>query len=57
MSSFLEIKIREETLVLLLAERRLAAEEIRGLTPLARRQLRRALLQSLLRNSRITLNL
>lgn len=45
---FLEVKIREETLVALLAQRRLRAEELRGLTPRARRQLRRMLLQSLL---------
>ncbi|MCW8127845.1 hypothetical protein [Microbulbifer halophilus] len=46
--SYLEIGIREETLVSLLAQRRLAAEDLRGLTPRARRRLRRALLQSLL---------
>lgn len=49
--SYLEIGIREETLVLLLAQRRLAAEDLRGLTPRARRRLRRALLQSLLSGS------
>lgn len=32
----------------LLAQRRLKAEDLRGLTPRARRQLRRVLLQSLL---------
>ncbi|WP_323846057.1 hypothetical protein [Microbulbifer magnicolonia] len=47
-AQFLEIRIREETLVLLLAQRRLRAEDLRGLTPRARRQLRRALLRSLL---------
>lgn len=49
--SYLEIGIREETLVLLLAQRRLTAEDLRGLTPRARRKLRRALLQSLLSGS------
>ncbi|SHF35290.1 hypothetical protein SAMN04487965_2010 [Microbulbifer donghaiensis] len=47
-AQFLQIEIREETLVLLLAQRRLRAEELRGLTPQARRQLRRLLLRSLL---------
>lgn len=49
--SYLEIGIREETLVSLLAQRRLTAEDLRGLTPRARRKLRRALLQSLLSGS------
>ncbi|SEA19431.1 hypothetical protein [Microbulbifer marinus] len=47
-AQFLQIEIREETLIALLAQRRLRAEDLRGLTPLARRQLRRVLLQSLL---------
>ncbi|WP_250460523.1 hypothetical protein [Microbulbifer litoralis] len=50
-SPYLEISIREETLVLLLAQRRLTAQDLRGLTPRARRKLRRALLQSLLPGS------
>lgn len=45
---FLEIKIREETLLALLAQGRLRAEELRSLNPRAQRQLRRVLLQSLL---------
>lgn len=47
-SLFVEIEICEETLVLLLAERRLTAEDLRGRTPRARQRLRRALLLSLL---------
>jgi hypothetical protein len=45
---FLKIEIKEETLALLLVQRRLVAEELRGLTPGARKQLRRMLLNSLL---------
>ncbi|MBB3062913.1 hypothetical protein [Microbulbifer rhizosphaerae] len=47
-SRYLKIEIREDTLALLLLQRRLVAEELRGLTPRARRQLRRLLLNSLL---------
>ncbi|WP_193163545.1 hypothetical protein [Microbulbifer hainanensis] len=47
-TSYLEIRIREETLLSLLAQRRLVAEDLRGMTPRARRQLRRVLLRSLL---------
>ncbi|AMX01231.1 hypothetical protein [Microbulbifer thermotolerans] len=51
-SQFLEIEIREDTLTSLLAERRLKVEDLRCLTPRARRQLRRVLLQSLLADVR-----
>ncbi|MFC6633947.1 hypothetical protein [Microbulbifer taiwanensis] len=56
-SQYLEIRIREETLISLLAQRRLRAEDLRGLTPRARRQLRRVLLQSLLSDPGLNLTL
>ncbi|WP_237062402.1 hypothetical protein [Microbulbifer zhoushanensis] len=46
---FLELQVREKTLLELLAGRRLVAEDLRAQTPGARRQLRRLLLQSLCR--------
>ncbi len=56
-SQFPEIKSREETLVSLLAQGCLRAEDLRGLTPRARRQLRRALLQSLLSDPELKISL
>jgi len=50
--AYVEIGIRPELLVQLLARRQLVAADLRGLTPRARRQLRRALLRSLLQDGR-----
>ncbi|SDK44877.1 hypothetical protein [Microbulbifer yueqingensis] len=44
---FLELRVREDRLLDLLAGRQLTAEDLRASTPGARRQLRRLLLQSL----------
>ncbi|WP_299597979.1 hypothetical protein [uncultured Microbulbifer sp.] len=44
---FLKVQISREALASLIAERHLTAEQLRGLTPTARRALRRILLDSL----------
>lgn len=44
---YLKIQIRQRALVSLIARRQLAVEQLRGLTPSARRALRRILLESL----------
>ncbi|WP_043319818.1 hypothetical protein [Microbulbifer sp. HZ11] len=44
---FLTVQISQRTLVSLIARRQLTAEQLRGLTPTARRTLRRILLESL----------
>lgn len=46
-ASFLELRVREDRLLQLLAGRQLAAEDLHPVTPGARRRLHRLLLQSL----------
>ncbi|MFD1216696.1 MULTISPECIES: hypothetical protein [Microbulbifer] len=44
---YLKVQIHQQTLVSLIARRQLTAEQLRGLTPTARRALRQILLDSL----------
>ncbi|QKX16614.1 hypothetical protein [Microbulbifer sp. YPW1] len=46
-NQYLKIQISQQTLTSLIAGRHLTAEQLRGLTPTARRTLRRILLDSL----------